>query len=210
MKVFETGKLPVHIALTELYNDATPDELENRKIQEEIEHCYSAYTPRQIVFDSVVEKTQVQKEIDLSWELYYAAEDGESVRQKVDEATELAWYDNECLRDSNETGAGTDTINDYAVAKLRESYNCADRRIKTCRSKNRFRASVITAFNNSKRYSDSCFFKAVHNRRIICNPKNPYLKLWEQVKPAERMKLVPVGEFRRKKKKKNKNKKRRT
>lgn len=203
MKVFETGKLPVHIALTEIYNEETPDELENRKIREEIEHCYSAYTPTQNV-SIEVNSAQIQEEIDLSWELYYAEKEGQNVRQKVDEVAELAWYDNECLQDSNETGANTDTINDYAVAKLCESYDCADRRRKTRRSKKRFRTSVITAFNNSKRYFDSCFLKAVHNRRIICNHKDPYLKLWEQVKPAERMKLVPVGEFRRKKKKKNK------
>ena len=173
-------------------------------IQSEIEYCYSVYTPAQNVFDSAVVASQIQEEIDLSWELYYAEKEGQNVRQKVDEEAELAWYDNECIKTS--TVANSDSYDDYATIKMRESYDHADRYRKTCRSQKRFRVSVITAFNNSKRFEHDGHGKLIHNRRIICNPKDPHLKLWEQVKLAEKMKLVPVGEFRRKKKNKNKNK----
>lgn len=196
MKVFETGKLPVHIALTELYNEATPDELENRKIREEIEHCYSAYTPTQNVFDGVVVKAQIQEEVDLSWELYYAGEAGKSVRQKLDESAELAWYDNECMQVSSNTHTGTDAADEYASSKLSESYDCADRRRKTRRSKNRFRTSVITAFNNSKRFEDDEHSKVIRNRRHISKPKKQNFKFRKLVKLAEKMKLVPIGKYR--------------
>ena len=200
MKVFETGKLPVHIALTELYNEATPDEIEHFKIQEEIEHCYSVYTPTQNVFDNVVVKSQIQEEIDMSWEFYYAREHDESVRLKADEVAELAWYDNQYMQNSSNTATDTCTnsSNDYASIKLRNSYACADRRRKTLRSQKRFRASVITAFTNSKRFEDDSHSKVIRNRRRISKPKKQNFKFTKLVKLAEKMKLVPIGQFRRK------------
>ena len=195
MKVFETGKLPVHVALTELYDDATPDELERIIVQEEIAQCYSVYTPTQNV-SVEVNPAQVQEEIAQSWELHNAEEEGKSVRQKVDEAAELAWYDNKCMQDSSDSDTGTDTADDYATVKLSESYDCADRRRKTRRSKNRFRASVITAFNNTKRFEDDEHSKVIRNRRLISKPKKQNSKFTRLVKLAEKMKLVPIGKYR--------------
>ena len=190
MKVYDTRKIPVHVRLTELYNDETPDEIEQRKIQHEISLCYGAYTPAQNVFDGKQVTDRIQREIDMSWEHYFAEEGYRNAEQLLSTMDEISWYDCEYMKDYSDE----DSEDESFIMEPHKSYSQADRRRMTRKSDKRFLSSVIIALHNLKRYEDDQHSKTVRNRHIVSNPKSQQRKSARLLKIAEKKKLIQTGE----------------
>ena len=193
MKIFATGKIPVHIALSEVYAEEGLELYSAGDIKREIEDCYSQYTPAQSIPFTSEDEDRIQRETEISWLVHF----GHYIRDSYDEIEEnLAAERDADFAVSAYLADLYDSDNQPVDAShIAVSHSRAIRRKQNAKHNKRLRNSVIINSKSQHRFDVDCYYKAIVNRRIVSTHKSRTLRAVKLLKQAEKKKLITTEEF---------------
>lgn len=185
MKVSATGKIPVHIALSEVYAEEGLELFSAGDIKRQIEDCYQKYIPAQNRPFTSEDKDRIENEIEMSWDIH----DDKEFWQEIDQ--ELYEMDDEAIIRAYLNGSDTSDTHVVEMSSIATIPARALRRKQNAKQNKRLLKNVIIYYKGEvRRFNIDSYFKAVINGRVITSPKSRSLRYKNLRKLAEKKKLV--------------------
>lgn len=187
MKVYETGRIPIHIALSEAYAEDGLELFSAGDIKRQIEDCYQKYTPAQNRPFTSEDKERIEDEIEMSWDIH----DDKELWAEIDQ--ELCEMDDEPIIRTYLNGTDSPDTHVVEMSPIPHLPIRARRRKQNAKQNKRLLKNVIIDYKGAaSHFNVDFFYKAVINGRVVTLSKSRSLRYEKLFKLAEKKKLVTL------------------
>ena len=189
MKFYETGSIPVHMAISEVYAEEGLKPISSYDIKCEVENCYRQFTPRQSRPFFCGDAATIEHQTKLSWDIHDEEELNEECRQSREE-----FADEPIIRAYMDQPSNSNANSVTQLPLVNSSRS--NRRKQQKKHNRRMRNAVLVDYNGSNnRFNVDNFYTAIINRRLVTRPKSRSARYATLLKKAQKMKLITDAEL---------------